>query len=293
LSFLEAHGICVIPFRGPTLAAWLYGDLALRQFKDLDVLVRQRDVPRAKELLRSLGYHPKISLSGAGERAFLRFRTADVLVHEGNGNMVDLQWQVIDRFHLSFAPDELWDRLERRQLAGRQVPALAPADLLMILCVHGDAHIWERLGWLCDIAVFLEAYPTLDWEKVALAATRQGWERRLFLALRLANDLLGAPLPEALCRRVGADPLVARLAGRVRHWLLGEAGNEPSFLEILTYYLNGRERFRDKARLFTTIFSPNAAEFERWPSSGGMYVMLYLLRPFFLLGRHVLKIENI
>lgn len=78
LSLLEAHGICAIPFRGPTLAAWVYGDLALRQFKDLDLLVHQGDVPRAKELLRFLNYDPVFSLSGSGETAFLTFRKAYV-----------------------------------------------------------------------------------------------------------------------------------------------------------------------------------------------------------------------
>jgi hypothetical protein len=293
LSFLEAHGICAIPFRGPTLAAWVYGDLSLRQFKDLDVLVHQGDVPQAKELLRSLGYHPKISLSGVNERAFLRFRTADVLVHESNRNMVDLQWQIIDRFFLSFNPDELWNRIEWRRLGGRQVPGLAPADLLMLLCVHGDAHIWERLGWLCDIALFLETHPALDWEQVAATAARQGWERRLLLALRLAHDLLGATVPEKLRRQVEADPLVDSLSQKVRHWLLGGDENGPNFIETLDYYLKGRERLRDKLRLFGTIFTPNAAELERWPSCSAKYNLFYFLRPFLLFGRHVLKIKNI
>ena len=175
------------------------------------------------------------------------------------------------------------------------MPSLAPADLLMILCVHGDVHIWERLGWLCDIGVFLETNPAVDWEQVSATAARQGWERRLFLALRLTQDLLGVPVPETLRRRLEADPVVGPLARQVGNWLLGEAGNRPKFSETLAYYLKGRERFRDKIRLFHTLISPNAAEFERCPSwllSGAPYVLLYFLRPFLLFGRHVLKLKN-
>jgi hypothetical protein len=109
----------------------------------------------------------------------------------------------------------------------------------------------------------------------------------------LAEDILGAPVPEKLRRQIEAEPLVTALARRVRYWLLGPAGNGPNFFEALNYYLMGRERFRDKIRLFSTIFTPNAAEFERWPSSGGMYGLLYFLRPFLLFGRHVLRIKNI
>ncbi|NEO17531.1 MULTISPECIES: nucleotidyltransferase family protein [unclassified Moorena] len=41
LPQLEARGIAAIPYKGPTLAAAAYGDLALREFVDLDLLVRE------------------------------------------------------------------------------------------------------------------------------------------------------------------------------------------------------------------------------------------------------------
>jgi hypothetical protein len=47
LNCLESHGIAAIPFKGPTLAESVYGNLALREFSDLDILVRQSDFPRA------------------------------------------------------------------------------------------------------------------------------------------------------------------------------------------------------------------------------------------------------
>ncbi|MEJ7712181.1 MAG: nucleotidyltransferase family protein, partial [Pyrinomonadaceae bacterium] len=39
-SLLESHDISVLAFKGPTLSLLAYGDLALRQFSDLDVLVQ-------------------------------------------------------------------------------------------------------------------------------------------------------------------------------------------------------------------------------------------------------------
>src|SRR5262245_10666576 len=38
LTLFEAHGIPAIPFKGPVLAASVYGNLSLRQFGDLDIL---------------------------------------------------------------------------------------------------------------------------------------------------------------------------------------------------------------------------------------------------------------
>src|SRR5262249_32026760 len=41
LNLWETHGIAAIAFKGPTLAASVYGSLALRQSGDLDILLRR------------------------------------------------------------------------------------------------------------------------------------------------------------------------------------------------------------------------------------------------------------
>src|ERR1041385_2527918 len=43
VSALTAHGIPSISFKGPTLALMAYGDLGLRQFTDLDILIHRDD----------------------------------------------------------------------------------------------------------------------------------------------------------------------------------------------------------------------------------------------------------
>src|ERR1700691_2994581 len=56
LSLLEEQGIPAVPYKGPTLAQRLYGNVALREFGDLDIMILERDVMRAQELIRSNGY---------------------------------------------------------------------------------------------------------------------------------------------------------------------------------------------------------------------------------------------
>ena len=59
LDLLATHNISAIPFKGPVLATLAYGNLALRDFCDLDILVRTDDYLRAKELLIRQGYQHK------------------------------------------------------------------------------------------------------------------------------------------------------------------------------------------------------------------------------------------
>ena len=56
MGLLETAGIPAVTFKGPVLAAMAYGSIELRQFSDLDILVRQTDLPQIAKILTGQGY---------------------------------------------------------------------------------------------------------------------------------------------------------------------------------------------------------------------------------------------
>jgi len=58
LRLFEESGIRALPFKGPVLALDLFGDLALREFVDLDILVPAGEILRATDLIEARGYEP-------------------------------------------------------------------------------------------------------------------------------------------------------------------------------------------------------------------------------------------
>ncbi|MEP7190974.1 MAG: nucleotidyltransferase family protein, partial [Roseiflexaceae bacterium] len=58
LTVFDQQSIPIIPFKGPTLAMQAYGDIALRPFGDLDVLIHAQDLMPARELMLAQGYQP-------------------------------------------------------------------------------------------------------------------------------------------------------------------------------------------------------------------------------------------
>src|SRR5205823_3259895 len=72
LERLEGAGIEAVPYKGPVLASEVYGDVALREFVDLDILVHPRDVARAVRLLEDDCYRPHDALTPRQERFLLR-----------------------------------------------------------------------------------------------------------------------------------------------------------------------------------------------------------------------------
>jgi hypothetical protein len=257
LNAFEAQEIPAVPYKGPALAAFVYGNLALRKFNDLDILVHPHEVPKAKKVLACMGYQGQYRLTRTQEAAFLRSQREQSFRRDDGKSIVDLHWGIAERHFLPLDAERLWERLNRIQLGGNVVSNLSPEDMLLMLCAHGSKHVWERLKWICDVAQLVRVrQKELGWEQVMGRARVLGSERMLLLGLFLASDLLGATLPERVSQRVRADPTVKALAERTREQLFRESDRSADlFLEgregapaFHTLHFNVRERLQDKIR---------------------------------------------
>ena len=289
LALLEACGIAASPFKGPVLAASIYGNLALREFADLDILVGEQDVSRARALFVSEGYHPITSANVSDETAFRRSGCECCLVHEHGQVAVDLHWKFTTAsFPFPLTIEQLLDRSEPVELFDQQVPSFVPEDLLLILCMHGSKHLWTRLEWICGVAELVRARPTMDWERVVQRSHELGSQRMLFLGLLLVRDLLGAALPEKVCITADADRTAKLLATRVRERLFSEA--EPSAMEWWGFRYRVRERWRDQwpflLSVVSTLVTPNREDRRFLPLPASLGYVSYLVRPVRLVRDH-------
>ena len=293
LNVFKAHGILAVPFKGPVLAAFAFGNLGLREFVDLDVLVHKQDVSRATGLLVSLGYQPQYQLTRAQEEAFLRYERERTFVHGANGSVVELHWEVPPRaFSFALSTESLWGRLEQIPIGGNTVLTFSPEDLLLILCVHGATHLWQRLGWICDVAELLKvSNKGIDWGRLLQQSTAQGSQRMLFLGLFLASHLLGTELPEEVSERIQADTRVKTFARQVRERLFWEAQDpQPIFDEeslFQPFHLGLMERLRDRARYCAyQATSPVFGDWARMPLPAYLLPIYRVVRPIRLIGKY-------
>jgi len=198
VSHLESAGIQTLPYKGPVLAQTLYGEVAQRQFGDLDILILPADVPKAKVALRDLGYEPALELALQIEATYIETGYEYSFGSTHGQNLLELQWRVVPRFYsVNFDVVDLFDRAEMINFGERSVRTLRAEDLLLVLCVHAAKHVWVQLSWLCDIAQLVNSRQ-LDWNAIRQEAKRLGIERIVNLNLILAQKLLGSPLPPAI-----------------------------------------------------------------------------------------------
>lgn len=291
LELFEQNGVPVVSFKGPSLALRIYGDVGLRQFGDLDLLVHRNDILKVKELLMSRGFKSMLALTESQQAALLRFDCAYNFDNE-QGVMLDVHWDLVER-HFSFDIDidGLWDRLEPVTISGKQLLTLSAEDLLLVLCLHGFTHLWERLGWICDVASLIDSRKDLNWQLVLENATALGARGILSLGLLLAGDLLDAPIAQEIAKSLQPDTRVKKLAGQVRDQLFKE-GNAPAgvFAQALTL-VTLRERRRDQLRAGLRLAAtPRSYDWMFLSVPDPLFFLYYFVRPLRLAGKYGAKL---
>lgn len=250
LSLMKSQEIDTLPYKGPVLAQALYGRLDLRQFGDLDIVIQPQDMPSVEKLLIAEGYRPYFGEKTVAElAAYMKAKTEHTydFYHDSKKILIEVHWRFWPPFFSSVNPKEIWHRRESAQIGNTEVSNLAIEDYLVILCMHGSRHMWQRLAWLCDIAVLTHKYPDLDWKRVIATAEQWGSRRMLYLGLYLAHHWLGARLPEAVIEQISTDSAITGLAERVDNQIFRLSGTPMRFMETTRYQLQARERWSDKA----------------------------------------------
>lgn len=296
LDLLARYEIPALPYKGPVLAERLYGNLALRQFSDLDLLVHPQEWMRARDLLLAQGYRPGIPMSREAEAAHLRVHRQYRCLSADGRVRVELHWGLSPLyFPFPYDFDQLSSACRPVPFSGRMVPDLPPEELLVILCLHATKHCWGRLNWICDIAALIGAYPELDWQRLVERAGALGGLRMLCLGLLLARDLLGATVPQEVWPRLRTGSRLVMLAGQVCRRLFRE-GEGASFRLQMTTYLRVRERFRDRYPFYRYLLSvtltPTHDERALLPLPAALSFLYYLVRPIRLAVKFVLRLDR-
>lgn len=288
LDLLDGDGIEAVPYKGPAIAQSLYGNIALRQFKDLDLLLLPRDVPRARATLEAQGFSTD-AVTVMHESPLIR--TWNEMPFTKGELIVELQWRAAPAY---FAPsvslEPMWSRLGSGKIGGRDVPALSPEDLLLLLSIHGAKHTWERLSWIADIARIPDAYPGIDFELAGRRASVAGVRRMLRLAVLLASDLLDAGMPGEIVDDARSDPAVTLLAEKVRRRLFSGSPRTDEDFPFESMHLEMLDRPADRLGYVAGLaFTPTAGDWEAFSLPISLSFLYYLLRPFRLAAKYLFR----
>jgi hypothetical protein len=237
LDEFDAIGIPVLLTKGPALSVRCYGDPGLRQYADLDLIVRGKDIGSVTSVMLRLGYRAKISPA-----AIQAGKLPGEYVFTKPGTALLVEFHSEDTFRYYPRPLNVETLLQRTAAVpfdGRVAPALSLEDELLLICIHGAKHFWQRLMWVADVAAFITGQQ-VRWDRALDVAQEVAAGRMLLLGLRLASDVFEMDLPDDIATVVKQDRSVAQLAVQIIQ-RLPVPDSEPS-------NLFGRALFRARMR---------------------------------------------
>ncbi|MEO6210345.1 MAG: nucleotidyltransferase family protein [Gemmatimonadaceae bacterium] len=289
---LERANIDALPFKGPALAALVYGNLALRQYQDLDILVHRTDLEGARAALLVLGFKPAVPYSES-QRSSIELTGHHELLLDEAGTTVELHWSLNHRtLTQDFFESRWWEDRQTIAIGGESVRTLGPERLILYLCMHGGKHSWARLSWVADLQRALRAFPGVDWQLVTDLALDNGALRMVAVGIALTNSLFDAdtattPAIDHLVHHRSTQEIVAQLSSR---FLRVEEHDEVQDLRV---QLQLRDRWRDRARYTWHILArPHPADIALLHLPRQLHGAYYLLRPIRLIFRRLLGRTN-
>lgn len=195
-------GIEVLPLKGPALALALYGDAALRQSNDIDLLVRRDDFSNAEALLLAQGF----SALGAASEHDRRFRRGELLV--------ELHFELASPRFFPFDIDGIWSRSRRADFRGKPARAMSNSDLVFYLCAHGLKHGFSRLIWILDLSRALRGWEPCEYQELMRQAHRRGLAPWLLIGCEVVSAMFPQQIPAALDAVIAQSPVALERARR-------------------------------------------------------------------------------
>ena len=280
LDAFSAHGVRALAYKGPTLAVLAYGDLGVRPFRDLDIVVDPAEVDAGRALLEQLGYHTGPLDPPPEQRSGFLALNSEYPYFRANGDIVELHWRLLPCYFAMRIPfATLWERRATVDIAGHALPTLSREDLVLALCAHGSHHGWSRIEWIADVACLASAESGVDWDTVHLRARQLGGARMVAVALHLGHDLFDMEVPRAMVP-LSNSPTVGWLAAWVRGRLFERAPSTDAPPELRLFHLGVHQRMRDRARYFFHFARrPGPADWALVHLPRALSPLYYLIRP--------------
>ncbi len=294
LADFRAAGLPTVAMKGPALAELAYGALDLRDYCDLDVLVHPQQIDEAERLCRARGFARKRDIKHVADEAMRSFAYDLPLMRLSDGVVLELHWAMTFRYAgIRFERWPWWETLREGTLNRQPIAALGAAETLLLVCLHGSKDGWNQLKTVGDVTQLICVSPALDWTRLWQLARLLNAERWVRIGLRLAHELLAAPVPEALRLELLQDDSLERPLQHAYELLRHEQSHDETVIARHAFLIQAQKHWWGKLRYCARYaMSPGSTEWRRvaLPASLGLgYRVLRLARLTKFYGRRWLS----
>lgn len=277
----RAHRIPAACFKGPLLSEVVYGEMALRQAGDIDLLIAREHFFQARKLLESLGYQMYPQLTPAQLSSHLAFHCEIQFMRDEWFTVVDLHWGLAPRsFVFGLHGEEVMTRLQTVVLAGSPLETFSPEDLLLYQAMHGAKHLWRKLEWISSLAALVQAFETSSWPTLVERTLKARATKILALGLRLVETLFETSAPSEVLAVVDGDRAMDDFAQKICAQLFDDRHRLDSS-DTNIYNLKIMDRKRDAlVSTLRALLVPTLSDWQALSLPDPLHSLYYAVRPF-------------
>lgn len=277
-------------FKGPLLSLELYQDVGFRNFRDLDILVNQKDVEKAKQIIEELGFdciYPRIQLSAKQQKANYKLSHHYHFIHPAQITQVELHWNITNpRSFYEQKTEDIIDNSRAISVSNYTLPYLSKINNLVYLAAHGSIHQWYRLFWLKDFSVLI-ANTTQEEIRKAYELSKQLHLEKCFLQARTLSELFYNTEPSVITTKKINSGVLKTAIKSIKTTDLSQKGVKGK-IQLVLYRLRMKPTFRYHFELLYRLRT-HLSDWEIIRLPDALFFLYYLLRPFLLIYKFLVK----
>lgn len=287
LKELNSNDICVITYKGPSLALIAYKDLTLREFVDVDLLINRGDMKEIRKLMKKFDYELITIPDNFDEDLYFKTQTEHKFINPITNTIFEFHNRVQGHFfHFPVNPAFLYEDFRYVEINNYQLKTFTNENLLLLLCVHCARHNWSRISWICDIHELVQNNE-INWYKVLENSEKLKVKRILLITLMLTENLFQTELPKEVLNLFEENEKVEKISKYLYNKIFNEDNISFSILERLSLDMRKREsviiNFVD---VFNSIFRPSYEDYSKFKLPSTFYYVYYFIRPALLFLRY-------
>lgn len=289
LKLLDSKGINAIPFKGPVLAQYIYGNIGLRVFHDIDILINKSNAILAKKTLMSNDYELDLPVK-IDDFLYLELDSEYRFFNVNKNVKAEINWN-FEGIFFSFPTDPtfFFRNTKLFNFNGINMHIFSNDNHLLALCIHCAKHDWAKLSWICDISEFIKNEENINWIEVLEKSKKIGVYKIVLINMVLVKDLFQIDIPAEILKELYLDFDTTIITKIKRKLFLPTSSPKPSFnlFEKLIFDLQKRDKLIYGVKdVFNGLFKPSYADYQTFPLTKRLIYIYYILRPFLLLKRY-------
>jgi len=211
VDHLQARGVDFLVLKGPVVAHTVYPDPYLRDFSDLDLLVREGDTDAVHAVLLELGYAVEGGVGPPLPKLIPQVINTVHTLYIHTGDALPVEVHCDDVLFDGLVPrglDAMWGRAVTVLFGGGyQVRALSFEDHLLHLCAHLHHHRFDLLYRVVDLLFYLRDHGhDLDWDAFLQSVRLEEAQVPVYYSFLLVGQLYGVSPPEPVMDQLKPGP---------------------------------------------------------------------------------------